>query len=278
MSRGQSEVNCHAKKPGKKKGYAMRVPILAGNWKMNLGTVDEAMIFLRQIRHPLNEIAGVEKVICPPFTVLSSLHEALLPTSIRLGAQNMHWEEKGAVTGEISPLMLASICQYVIVGHSERRAMGGKTEDDQAVQRKVQAALAHGLMPIICVGENLEQNEAGETEAFVSGQVQSALEGLSPNQAGRCVIAYEPIWAIGTGRSAAPSDANRVIGLTIRGTLARMFDESTAQAVRVQYGGSVNVGNISEFMAMPEVDGALVGGASIKPDFVELVRRGALAK
>jgi len=271
----------------------MRRPIIAGNWKMHLGRVDEALAFVRHVRRRLNEIEGVERVLCPPFTVLAAVAEALRATRIGLGAQTMHWEGQGAYTGEISPAMLAGLCQYVILGHSERRtgrvafplsqgvsdpgAEAG-VENDAAVNRKVHAALAHGLVPIICVGENLAQNEAGQTELFVGAQVRAALAGLSAQQAGQCVIAYEPLWAIGTGKAATPADANRVIGLTIRGTIAGLFGEATAQAVRVQYGGSVSVENIAAFMAMPEVDGALVGGASLKPDFVELVRQATLAR
>lgn len=263
----------------------MRIPIIAGNWKMNLGHVDEALAFVRRIRHRLNEIEGLERVLCPPFTVLAPLAEILRPTRIGLGAQTMHWEEQGAYTGEISPAMLTRLCQYVILGHSERRTgrvaspnpgSGYNAESDAAVNRKVHAALAHDLIPIVCVGENLAQNEAGQTHDFVGGQVRAALAGLTADQARRCVVAYEPLWAIGTGKAATPADANRVIGLTVRGTIAEMFGEATAQAVRVQYGGSVNLENVAAFMAMPEVDGALVGGASLKPGFVELVRRAAL--
>jgi triosephosphate isomerase len=185
----------------------------------------------------------------------------------------MHWEDKGAHTGEIAPSMLAECCQFVIVGHSERRASGGSEESDEAVQRKVHAALAHGLIPILCVGENLAQNEAGQTHDFVSTQIRSALNDLSPEEVRKCVIAYEPIWAIGSGKAATPTDANRIIGLTVRGSIAEMYDGDVAEAIRIQYGGSVNVDNIASFMAMPEIDGALVGGASLKPDFVELVRR-----
>jgi triosephosphate isomerase len=262
----------------------MRCPIIAGNWKMHLGRVDEALSFVRRVRYGLNQIEGVDRVLCPPFTVLASVAEVLLPTCIGLGAQTMHWQDQGAYTGEISPSMLADLCQYVVLGHSERRtgrvAFPGQTADvvvegDEAVNRKVHAALAHSLVPIICVGENLAQNEAGQTHEFVGGQVRAALAGLSDEQAARCVIAYEPLWAIGTGKAATPADANRVIGLTVRGAIAELYGEATAQAVRVQYGGSVNVENITDFMSMPEVDGALVGGASLKPDFVELVRRAA---
>jgi triosephosphate isomerase len=253
----------------------MRTPIVAGNWKMNLGSAEEALSFVRAIRHPLNEIEGVERVLCPPFTVLHAISEILLPLNIGLGAQNMHWEEKGAHTGEISPGMIAELCQYVILGHSERRAAASVEDSDEAINQKIQAALTHNLTPILCVGENLAQNEAGETNTFVNGQIRSGLAGMSHDQAEKCVIAYEPIWAIGTGKAATPGDVNSIIGLTIRGALADMFGEDTAQAIRVQYGGSVNKDNISSFMVMAEIDGALVGGASLKTDFVDLVK-GAL--
>ena len=265
----------------------MRYPIVAGNWKMNLGRVEDALAFVRHIRYRLNEIEGVERVMCPPFTVLAAVAQVLRPTRIGLGAQTMHWQDQGAYTGEISPAMLAGLCRYVILGHSERRTgrvafpdqgPEASVESDAAVNRKVHAALAHDLSPIICVGENLAQNEGGQTHQFVGGQVRAALAGLTAKQAERCVIAYEPMWAIGTGKAATPVDANRVIGLTIRGAIADIFGEITAQAVRVQYGGSVNAENIAAFMAMPEVDGALVGGASLKPEFVELVRRVALVR
>jgi len=250
----------------------MRQPIIAANWKMSLGTAEGALAFIRQISHPLNEIEGIDRVLCPPFTVLTVVGEILRPLQIGLGAQNMHWNQQGAHTGEISPAMIVGLCQYVILGHSERRASGSKTENDESINRKVHAAFAHDLIPILCVGENLEQNEAGETHAFVSKQVHSALNGVSPDQARQTIIAYEPIWAIGSGKAATPADANRIIGITIRGAIAEMFDEKIAQAVRVQYGGSVNEDNIQTFMTMPEIDGALVGGASLKPTFVDLVR------
>lgn len=253
----------------------MRRPIIAGNWKMHLGRLDEALPFVRSIRHALNAIESVDRVLCPPFTALAAVAEALTATKIGLGAQNMHWDDSGAQTGEVSPSMLAEHCQFVILGHSERRAIGGDCESDQAIEQKLRAALAIGLIPILCVGENLAQNEAGQTQDFVSGQVRSALGKLSADDVRKCVVAYEPIWAIGTGKSATPADANRIIGLTIRGTVAEMFGGAAADALRVQYGGSVNVDNITSFMAMPEIDGALVGGASLKPDFVELVRRAA---
>jgi triosephosphate isomerase len=253
----------------------MRTPLIAGNWKMNLGRPDQALDFVRAIRGPLNEVKGVDRALCPPFTALAAVAELLAPTQIGLGAQNMHWDEAGAQTGEISPAMLGELCDYVILGHSERRAAGGQFETDAAVNRKLHAALKIDLTPILCVGENLAQNEAGETHAFVGGQVRAALQGLTAEQVVRCVIAYEPIWAIGTGKAATPADANRVMGLTVRGALADLFGEDAAGKVRILYGGSVTADNIASFMAMPEIDGALVGGASLKPDFVELVRRAA---
>ncbi len=262
----------------------MRTPIIAGNWKMNK-TVDEAVSLVREMRRGLNEVRGVDRVLCPPFVALAAVAELLKPTTIKLGAQNMYWEDKGAYTGEISPLMLKGLCQYVIIGHSERRGYFGET--DEGVNRKIKAALrqaqdtafTHGLIPIVCVGESLEQHEADQTEEWVSGQVRAALEGLSAEQVRSMIVAYEPIWAIGTGKAATGAGANAVIGLTIRGTIADLYDEATAQAVRVQYGGSVKPANIVEFMTQPEIDGALVGGASLRAnDFVEIVRIAAQVK
>lgn len=253
----------------------MRRPILAGNWKMNM-TIAQATDLVRSTRRGLNDIEGVDRVLCPPFTALAAVKELLQATEIGLGAQNMHWEEKGAYTGEIAPTMIKELCRYVILGHSERRAYFGET--DRGVNRKIRAALAHDLVPIVCVGETEAQYDAGQTEAVVGGQVRDCLAGLSAAEVGRLVIAYEPVWAIGTGKAATAAGAGAVIGLTIRGTIARLYDEATAQAVRVQYGGSVTPANIAEFMAHPDIDGALVGGASLKPDFVELVRIAARTK
>ena len=253
----------------------MRRPILAGNWKMHM-TIAEATDFVRSIRRGLNEVKDVDRVLCPPFTVLAAVRDLLSATEIGLGAQNMHWEEKGAYTGEVSPGMVRELAKYVILGHSERRAYFHET--DEMVNRKVKAALAHGLLPIVCVGETEAQHDAGQTEEIVSSQVRACLAGLTAEQAGGLVIAYEPVWAIGTGKAATVAGAGAVIGLTIRGTVAELYDQATAQAVRVQYGGSVNPGNIAEFMAHPDVDGALVGGASLKPDFVDLVRVAAETK
>ncbi|HID87047.1 MAG TPA: triose-phosphate isomerase [Anaerolineae bacterium] len=254
----------------------MRRPIIAGNWKMNKN-LQEGMALVEELVGPLEAIQGVEKVLCPPFILLPLVAERLKGTSIGLGAQNMHWEEKGAYTGEISPHMLQGLCQYVILGHSERRGYFGET--DEGVNRKIRAALAHDLTPIVCVGENLEQNEAGLTDRIVAGQVRAALQGLTAEEAQRLIIAYEPIWAIGTGRPATGAGANAIIGRTVRGTLAELYGEETAQAVRIQYGGSVNPQNIVEFMTQPEIDGALVGGASLRAaDFVAIVQEAARAK
>jgi triosephosphate isomerase len=250
----------------------MRQPIIAGNWKMNK-TAAEAVQFVREIRHGLNQIEGVDSVVCPPFVALPAVHDALQATRIGVGAQNMYFEESGAFTGECAPNMLTPFCQYVILGHSERRAYFGET--DEGVNRKIKAALAHGLTPMICVGESLEQNEADETQSFVSGQVRAAFAGLTAEQASQCIIAYEPIWAIGTGKSASAAQAGSIIGLTVRGTIADLFGETTAQTLRIQYGGSVNEKNIAEYMAHPDIDGALVGGASLKASFVELVKNAA---
>ncbi|MEZ4590300.1 MAG: triose-phosphate isomerase [Chloroflexota bacterium] len=247
----------------------MRTPIIAGNWKMNK-TAAEAVAFVREIRNGLSQIKGVDKVVCPPFIALPGVAEALQATDIGVGAQNMHFAESGAYTGECAPNMLTPFCSYVIIGHSERREYFNET--DEGVNKKAKAALAHGLTPIICVGETLAQNEAGETQAFVSGQVRAALAGLTAEQVASLVIAYEPIWAIGTGKSASAAQAGSIIGLSVRGPIAEMFGEETAQKVRIQYGGSANENNIADYMAHPDIDGALVGGASLKASFVELVK------
>jgi triosephosphate isomerase len=237
----------------------MRRPIIAGNWKMNK-TPEEAAVMVRELA-PLVRDTDVEVVICAPFTSLLAVKEAAAGTNIRLGAQNMHWEEKGAYTGEISPVMLNALgVEYVIIGHSERREYFA--ESDETVNKKVHSAIAHGLIPIICVGETLEQREQGITRTLVEGQTKAAFRGLTAENAKICVIAYEPIWAIGTGKTATSEDANEVIGY-IRGTVADMFGQETADAIRIQYGGSMKPGNAAELMSMPEIDGGLVGGASL---------------
>lgn len=248
----------------------MRKPFIAGNWKMHK-TVAEALETVRALRPKVHDITTVDIAVCPPFTALHAVSDALRASNIQVGAQNMFWEDQGAYTGEISPLMLKELVTLVIIGHSERRKYFGET--DETVNRKVKAALAHGLTPIICVGEVLEEREAGKTEEVVRRQVLGAYAGITADQARGTVIAYEPVWAIGTGRAATPTDANSVIGLVIRGALADMYGEEVAQAIRVQYGGSVKPANIAGFMEQPEIDGALVGGASLKPDvFAEIVR------
>ncbi|HHT06254.1 MAG TPA: triose-phosphate isomerase [Hydrogenispora sp.] len=240
----------------------MRKPIIAGNWKM-YKTNTEAQALVNGLKEKTLPEA-VEVVLCPPFTALSTVAELIKGTAIGLGAQDLFWEDEGAYTGEVSPVMLKELgCTYVIIGHSERRQYFGET--DETVNKKVKAALSHGLKPIICVGESLQQREAGETNAFVAGQVEKALDGLAPESIPQVVIAYEPIWAIGTGRSSSASDANEVIGM-IRQTIAKKFDANLAAQVRIQYGGSVKPGNIKEFMGQAEIDGALVGGASLKAE------------
>jgi triosephosphate isomerase len=202
--------------------------------------------------------------------------EALKGSKIEVGAQNMYWEEKGAFTGEISPVMLKDVAALVIIGHSERRQFFGET--DETVNKKVKAALAHGLTPIVCVGESLEQNQAGETESFVSSQVKGAFEGITGEQMKGIVVAYEPIWAIGTGLAATPEDANRIVGL-VRSTLAGMYGDAVAQEVIIQYGGSMKPENVEALMSQPEIDGGLIGGAALNaPDFTTLVTEAARLK
>jgi triosephosphate isomerase len=248
----------------------MRKPILAGNWKMNK-TPAEALDFVRAVRSRVTQYPQVETVVCPPFVCLPAVADALRGVKIGVGAQNVHWAESGAYTGEVSAAMLAGLAGYVIIGHSERRQYFAET--DEMVNKKIKAALAHSLVPIVCVGEDLAQNEAGVTDTLVSGQVRAAFAGLRAEQARGIVVAYEPIWAIGTGKTATAEGANRVCGLVVRGTLAELYGEQVAQAIRIQYGGSANEKNIGELMAMPDIDGALIGGASLKVDaFVEMVR------
>ena len=248
----------------------MRTPIMAGNWKMNK-TVAEAEALVREMMDPLLAIEGVDKVFCPPFMAVPAVAALVKGTPIGVGAQDMYWKESGAYTGEVSPLMVAEFCDYVILGHSERREYFGET--DETVHQKLLAALQHGLTPIVCVGETLEQRDAGVTESWVTGQVEAALRDLSAEQVAGIIIAYEPIWAIGTGRAATAQDAEHVCGSVVRATIARLFGRDTAEAIRIQYGGSVNPGNAAELMAQPNIDGGLVGGASLKAaDFVAVVR------
>jgi triosephosphate isomerase len=244
-----------------------RRPIVAGNWKMNT-TIAEGLALVDAMLPRLQTFASVERVVCPPFVSLAAISDRLRGTDIATGAQNLYPEPKGAFTGEIAPGMLEGLATYVILGHSERRMYFH--EDDALVNRKVKAALAAALVPILCVGESLEQNERGETEAVVTRQVRAALEGVEHLSA--VVIAYEPIWAIGTGRAATPEGANATIAL-IRRTVAEVGGETIAQGLQVQYGGSVTAENFGAFIAQPDIDGALVGGASLRADqFVEIVR------
>jgi len=246
-----------------------RLPLVAGNWKLNK-TATEAYKLVAEMLPGLRSIKGVEKLVCPPFTALMAVSRLIMDSDLRLGAQDVYWEDRGAYTGEISARMLAEFCQYVIIGHSERRTYFGET--NETVNRKVRAALAQALIPLICVGENLEQNEAGQAAGVVSRQVHEALAGLDIQEAGRIVIAYEPIWAIGTGRAATAEAVNMLTRNVIRPTVGGLFGEEVAQGVRVLYGGSVDPDNAVQFFRQPEIDGALVGGASLKPrSFIGIV-------
>ena len=251
-----------------------RTPIVAGNWKMHYGP-SEAQAFAESILADLNAVQGVERVLCPPAISIAAVHNVVSGSEVTLGAQNMYFEEKGAYTGEISPLMLRGLCEYVILGHSERRGYFGET--DELVNKKALSAFAHGLKPIVCVGERLEDRDAGLTERVITEQVRGSLANLPAEQVAGLVVAYEPIWAIGTGRAAHAKDAADVVAI-IRALLAEMYGEAAAQAVRVQYGGSVTAANIAEFAAVPDIDGALVGGASLKGEFVDICRRTAEVK
>ncbi len=248
----------------------MRKKIVAGNWKMNM-TVAEAANLVQGLKAELSNFREVEVVVCPPFTALSGVSAALQGTNMDLGAQNMHWEKSGAFTGEISPEMLRELfCHYVILGHSERRTYFGET--DAIVNRKVKSALAWGLHPIVCVGETLQQREAGEVEAVISAQVRGSLAGLEQKEILESVVAYEPVWAIGTGKTASSSQAQDVHAL-IRKVLGEMFTPAVAQGVRIQYGGSVKPANAKELFSMPDIDGGLIGGAALDAkSFIAIVK------
>ena len=245
----------------------MRKPIIAGNWKMHK-TIAEALEFVNEVKDRVNN-DKVEAVICAPFTLLKDLKQATKGTNIKIGAQNMHFEEKGAFTGEISPLMLKELdMDYVVIGHSERRQYFNET--DETVNKKVLKALEVGIDPILCVGETLEEREAGNTKDVCKVQVEKALENVSKEDLAKVVIAYEPVWAIGTGKPATSEDANDVIAY-IREVVANLYGE-LANEVRIQYGGSVKPSNVAEIMNQSDIDGALVGGASLEAnDYVELV-------
>lgn len=248
----------------------MRKPMVAGNWKM-YKTITEARHLASEMIPGLQAISAVESVLCPPFTALMTVYSMLEGSDVALGAQNMHWQESGAYTGEVSPQMVKELCSYVIIGHSERRAYFGET--DETVNKKVKAALAHGLRPIVCVGETLEENEAGRTSEVVSRQVKAGLADLEIESADDLVIAYEPVWAIGTGKAATPQGANAVLADVIRPAVASLFGDTIAAGVRVLYGGSVKADNAREFFLQPDIDGALVGGASLKADeFIKITK------
>jgi triosephosphate isomerase (TIM) len=251
-----------------------RRPIMAGNWKMH-HTHLEAIQVVQKLSYQLDgqDYDACEVVVCPAFTALRSVQTVIESDGIPigLGAQDVHWKDQGAFTGEVSPPMLAKLnVSYVIVGHSERREHFGETDD--TVNQKAKAVLKHGMTPIVCVGESLDQREEGGTDDWVRGQTRAAFAGVKADDAARCVVAYEPIWAIGTGRNATPEDANATIAV-IRAELRDLYRGGAAEAMRIQYGGSVKPGNIADLMAMPEIDGALVGGASLDPtDFSRIVK------
>jgi len=247
-----------------------RIPLIAANWKMNL-TVEAARALVFSISARLREIKDVEKVLCPTFTALQAVRALLEGSDIGLGAQNMHWEEKGAFTGEISPSMVKELCGFVILGHSERRTLFGET--DETVNRRVHAAQKAGLTPIFCVGESLQEYETKRTSEVVWRQIKLGLAGLDGEFASRIVVAYEPVWAIGTGKASSGPNANQVASQDIRPALAELFGKERSEAIRVLYGGSVTAANAAEFFSQPEIDGALVGGASLKADeFVAIVQ------
>ena len=253
----------------------MRKPIIAGNWKM-YKSFDEAVDFVEEIQQAIPSPEKIDAVICAPALYLPTLVVAAEDSSLAIGAQNMHFEDEGAFTGEISPAMLSNInVDYVILGHSERRELFNET--DEAVNKKVRAALNHGIVPIICCGETLEEREADQTEAKVASQITRALEGFAPIEVEHMVIAYEPIWAIGTGKTATADDANAVCG-AIRLAVETLYGKATAEKVRIQYGGSVKPENIEELLSKEHIDGALVGGASLQPaSFMKLLEAAANA-
>ena len=251
----------------------MRTSLIAGNWKMNT-IVPEALELVRAMKEELEKIASVEKVICPPFVSLAPVKELLAGSTIKLGAQNLFFAEKGAYTGEVSPLMVADLCEYVIIGHSERRQYFHETGD--IVNKKIVAALQAGIIPILCVGESLEENEAGKTDIVVAEQVRAALDGVEDIDG--LAIAYEPVWAIGTGKSATGEQAGETIAF-IRRNIASAYGEKVAREMRILYGGSVSSANAAEFTQQPEIDGALIGGASLKAsEFINIVNQTVTSK
>jgi triosephosphate isomerase len=244
-----------------------RKSIIAGNWKMNK-TVAEAVALVKELRDLVADVSDREIIVCPPFTALSSVKEEIFTSNICVGAQNIYFEEKGAFTGEISPLMLKELCSHVIIGHSERRAYFNET--NESVNKKIKTALKSGLTPIVCVGEKLEERESGKTNDVVKDHIENGLNGLSKKDILKVVIAYEPVWAIGTGKTATPEQAEEV-HVFIRGLLEKMFDKATSSKIRILYGGSVKPDNAADFFNQSDIDGALVGGASLKAKpFIEI--------
>ena len=248
----------------------MRIPLIAGNWKM-YKTIGEAVELVEALLRDVGSTSDREVLVCPPYTALHALSPLLQDSPIALGAQDVFYEAQGAFTGAISPAMLRDVgCRYAIVGHSERRQIFG--EVDAVINRKLHAALKHGLRPILCVGETKPQRDAGEAEAIVVGQVRAGLAAVAADAMPEIVIAYEPVWAIGTGDTATPADAQSMHA-TIRRTLVDLYDQAVADQIRIQYGGSVKPDNVDELMAQPDIDGALVGGASLKADsFLRIVQ------
>lgn len=248
----------------------MRRPIIAGNWKMNK-TIGEAVDLVKSLKDKVADVTDVEIVVAPPFTALSAVAEAIKGTNIKLSAQDMYWEKSGAFTGEISPLMLKDVgCQYVIIGHSERRQFFAET--NETVNKKVKSAHEHSLIPIMCVGEKLEEREKGITKEVVKDHVVNGLAGLTDEQMLSTVIAYEPVWAIGTGKTATPEQAQEVHEY-IRSLIADIYSSSIADSVIIQYGGSVKPDNIAQLMAKKDIDGGLIGGASLDADsFAKIVK------
>jgi len=248
----------------------MRTLFIAGNWKMNTN-IAEAVALVNDMKGALDGIDGVEKLVCPPFISLAAVAEILKGSSVMVGAQNVHFENKGAYTGEVSPTMLSGLCQYVIIGHSERRQYFGET--DEIVNKKVRAALDAGLNPIICIGEDLDQNRSGQTEQIVTTQARGALRDIEYSPG--IVIAYESIWAIGTGVAATAAEADATIG-KIRRTVAAVYGDDPAAGMRILYGGSMNAANSAEFIGRPQIDGGLVGGASLKAaEFISMTEQAA---
>jgi triosephosphate isomerase len=237
-------------------------------------TAGEATLLVTNMLPGLEAVKTVDRVVCPPYTSLPGVSGLLVSSEVGLGAQNLHWEASGAFTGELSPAMVKEFCQYVIIGHSERRAYFGET--DETVNKKIKAAFAIGLIPIVCVGETLEEYESGKTNDVVAREVKDGFKDIDPKDAEKMIVAYEPIWAIGTGKAASPEDANKVIGDVVRKNLANLFGDEVAQNIRILYGGSVKANNAADFFGQPEIDGGLVGGASLKAeDFVKIVEAAA---